>query len=91
MAAFPSNPNDGDRTTRGVKEFEYNSAKGRWEVVKSNVSAAALGNVSVDVLPDGNETRDLGSPTNRFKDLYLSSNTIYLGDTPLSAADLLDW
>ena len=89
MAAFPSNPNDGDRTTRGVKEFEYNSTKGRWEVVKSNVSATALGNVSVDVLPDGNETRDLGSPTNRFKDLYLSSNTIYLGNTALSAADVL--
>jgi len=34
-----------------------------------------------DILPDSNEFRDLGSPTKRWRDLYLSGNSIFLGDT----------
>jgi hypothetical protein len=40
--------------------------------------------VNRSILPSANLTYDLGSPTQRFKDLYLSNNTIYLGDVPLS-------
>jgi hypothetical protein len=32
-------------------------------------------------LPDTTDTHDLGSPTNRWRDLYLSGSTIYLGST----------
>ena len=41
--------------------------------------------ISTDIIPSSNETYDLGSPTNRFKDLYLSGNTIDLGGTKISA------
>jgi hypothetical protein len=44
-----------------------------------------LGNVSGHILPDSNETYDLGSASNKFRDLYLSSNTIHLGDTTISS------
>ena len=36
-----------------------------------------------DILPDSNETHDLGSPTRRFKDLYLSGSSLYLGNVVL--------
>ena len=38
-----------------------------------------LGSVSGHILPDTNITYDLGSATNRFRDLYLSGNSIQLG------------
>ena len=39
--------------------------------------------ITDNLIPDTNVTYDIGSPTNRFKDIYLSSNTIYLGETAL--------
>lgn len=36
------------------------------------------------IVPDTDITYDLGSATNRFRDLYLSSATIYLGDVKIS-------
>lgn len=54
----------------------------------SNVSFSGLtvtGNTIVQhVLPSANIIYDLGSPTQRFRDLYLSGNTIQLGETTLS-------
>ena len=42
------------------------------------------GTVSGDIVPDANEAYDLGSASNRFRDLYLSGSTIDLGGTTLS-------
>ena len=36
------------------------------------------------IIPDANETYDLGSPDKNFRDLYLSGNTLYMGGQPLS-------
>jgi len=47
-----------------------------------NVSATLI---TQNVIPDANVTYDLGSPTKRFKDLYLSGNTILLGGATLTA------
>ena len=38
-----------------------------------------------DILPDSNETHDLGSPTRRFKDIYLSGSSVYLGNAVITA------
>lgn len=40
--------------------------------------------VSADILPNSDVTYDLGSPTLKFRDLYLSTATIWLDDTGLS-------
>ena len=40
-----------------------------------------LSAVTQSILPNTDVTYDLGSPTRRWKDLYLSSSTIYLGNT----------
>jgi hypothetical protein len=43
------------------------------------------------IIPDANETYDLGSSTNKFRDLYLSAGTLYLGDKTFSQTDILDF
>jgi hypothetical protein len=45
------------------------------------------GTVSGNIIPDTDEAYDIGSPTKKFRDLYLSGTTIYLGTTPLSVVN----
>jgi len=42
-------------------------------------------NVSGHILPTANITYDIGASTKRFRDLYLSGNTIYLGETSITS------
>jgi|TARA_B100001964_G_scaffold63996_3_gene72871 hypothetical protein len=42
------------------------------------------GTVKGNIIPDTDVTYDIGSSTHRFKDLYLSGNTIHLGTSTLS-------
>jgi hypothetical protein len=46
---------------------------------------AKLGNVSGNIVPDQNIAYDIGSATARFRDLYLSGNTIDLGGATISS------
>lgn len=48
-------------------------------------SSNAVYNISGSLLPTDNEVFDLGSSSKRWKDLYLSGSTIYLGNTQLSS------
>lgn len=43
--------------------------------------------VTQNIIPNADITYSLGSPTRRFKDIYLTGNTIYLGNTQLSGND----
>jgi hypothetical protein len=47
-----------------------------------NVAATLI---TQNVIPDANVTYDLGTSTARFKDLWLSNSTIYLGEASISA------
>jgi len=44
-----------------------------------------LSAVAQNILPDSNNTRDLGSSTKRWKDIYLSSNSIDLAGATISS------
>lgn len=44
-----------------------------------------LGNIAGNLLPAANITYDLGSDTQRWRDLYLANTTIYLGNAQISA------
>ena len=48
-------------------------------------SGADLTNLSSSLIPDLDITRDLGSPSKRWRDLYLSGNSIYLGNGNITA------
>jgi hypothetical protein len=52
----------------------------------SEIQSANLQSVSTHILPSANITYDLGSPTKRFRSLYLSNNTIYLGAAVIRAS-----
>ena len=52
----------------------------------SNADVTAhLASFDGSIIPAANVTYDLGSATNRFRDLYISGNSINLGDVQLSA------
>jgi hypothetical protein len=53
----------------------------------SNVQSY-LGAVAGNIIPGANITYDLGSSSNRWKDLYLSDSTIYIGSTGISASNV---
>jgi len=42
---------------------------------------ATLSSIGESIIPDTDSAYDLGSPTNKFRSLYLSSDTLYLGDS----------
>jgi hypothetical protein len=43
------------------------------------------GTVKGDIIPDGDELYDIGSPTNKFRDLYLSGSSLNLGSAQITA------
>ena len=55
-------------------------------IISSSTQITELGNITLggDLLPQLNETYDLGSNSQRWKDLYLSGSTIYLDTTRLT-------
>ena len=63
--------------------FEYGSIQSNYG--DADVLALGEGNWTGNIIPSANVTYDLGSANFRWKDLYLSGNTITLGDTELSS------
>lgn len=83
---FPTSPADGDTHVVGSKTWTYNSTKGAWVASVESVPAV-LGSITSHIIPDGNALYDLGEAENKFRDLYLSSATLYLGDDSVSIVD----
>jgi hypothetical protein len=52
--------------------------------INDNITVTGLSTVA-NVIPSGNNTQSLGSPTNRFKDLFLSGDTLDIGGAVLRA------
>jgi hypothetical protein len=69
--------NGGDFSNYALKNGDVNN-----DFSANNVT------VKGNIMPSANGTQSIGSPTNRFKEIYvneakLSVNTLYLGDTPV--------
>lgn len=76
----------------GSPGFIYNKTSNTVTVGNSVISNSFYGNIvggsvlantyiSTNLIPSANVAYDLGSPSNRFRSLYLSGNTIDLGET----------
>lgn len=65
--------------------FLKNNGSGTWSYDNSSYITTIAGTVTGALTPDTNEAYDLGSASARFKDLYLSGSTIYLGTSTISA------
>jgi len=73
--------NFGTKTTDDLTEganLYYTKAR-----TDSDISQA-FGNISQDLIPSADSTYDLGSPSNKWKDLHLSGSTIFLGNTTIT-------
>ena len=57
-----------------------------FDQVSGNLSVPGSGIFTGNLSPSANITYDLGSPTQRWRDLYLANNTIYLGNSTISGA-----
>jgi hypothetical protein len=70
--------------------FDIQTASGN-----ANINIGGTGNLAVftpgnllmtgNITPTANITYDLGTTTNRWKDIYLSNSTIYMGNAQISA------
>ena len=62
---------------------------GTGNITGGNISTAgtlSVGLVSGNLIPNANITYSLGNTTNRWKDLWISNSTIYIGETNISAS-----
>ena len=85
---FPISPALNETHTVGSKTWKWNGYA--WDLnTSANASFQSLvvtGNtVSQHIIPSANVTYDLGAASSRFRDLYLSGNTINLGSATVSA------
>jgi len=81
---FPDSPADGDTHTVGSKVWTYNATKGAW-IASISAIPATLGEIDGHIIPDTNVTYDLGSAEKKFRDLYLSTGTLYIGEQAIQA------
>jgi hypothetical protein len=80
----------GDRIQNGTTSFDIQTASGN-----ANINIGGTGNLAVfapgnllmtgNITPTANITYDLGTTTNRWKDIWLANSTIYLGNAQISA------
>jgi hypothetical protein len=101
---FPNSPSDGDLYSAVGRTWQYNSTASAWESIsESNVTLTGLGlpnhntldinssgQIGDHLIPDTNITRDLGTANNRWRDLYLSGNSIQLGTRQITQDNVPD-
>jgi hypothetical protein len=87
----PTNPAQGDIWIDSDSAIQYiyfsDGDSAQWAEMEAALSLTAptdLGAVSQDIVPAANVTYDLGTVTNRWRDIYLAGNTIYLGSAEIS-------
>lgn len=72
-----------------VQRLEVNGAlitSGPVTIGNTSTTLSIDARIATDIIPEGNNLVSLGSPTRRFKDLYISGNTLYVGAVQLSGA-----
>ena len=65
------------------KILAFNSTTGKMEFTTN--AGVDLSAVDENILPDANGTRDLGSTSRRWKEIFLSSTTVNLGGSTISS------
>ena len=80
----------GDRIQNGTTSFDIQTPSGNANItVGSTSNVAVFGptivTLAANMVPSANITYDLGTTTQRWKDLWLSNSTIYMGNAQISA------
>ena len=78
-----SNLDDVDTSARANGyALKYRASDGKYEFGEVSTDRSAI---DEDIIPDGDGTRSLGSSSKRWKDIFLSSDTINLGGATISS------
>jgi hypothetical protein len=80
-----SNRTNATSTTTGALQIAGGAGIGRNLYIGENAYVTGTLTVGNNVVPTTTELYDLGSPTNRFRTLYISSSTISIGNGTISA------
>ena len=80
---FPANPALNQQHITGGKTWVWNGVN--WAASQSAGAAANLLSVGTSVLPGANVAYDLGRADLRWRDLYLSGNTLDIGGTAIKS------
>jgi hypothetical protein len=80
----------GDRIQNGTTQIDIQTPNGNANITVNGTSNTAVFSttaltLATNFLPSANITYDLGSTSQRWKDLWLSNSTIYLGNAQISA------
>ena len=76
---FPNSPADGATFVSNGVTFTYNSTSAIW--TQASAATVDFTTIASNILPDADSSRSLGSATKKWKSLFLSSNTLFLGDS----------
>jgi hypothetical protein len=80
---FPKNPADNQTFVVGSKTWIWKESIGAWVIAPPEDLNSLLRNVNTDFIPSIDSEYNLGSETKKWKDLYLSGDTIHLGELKL--------
>ena len=70
-------------------EITVASSDARDLFVSGNAQVSGNVVIGADMVPDGNETRSLGAPDRKWKDIYVSDGTIFIGvDSSISGSSI---
>ena len=81
--SFPLNPVLNQQHVTGGKTWIWNGSN--WAATQTTGTTPNLISVSSSIIPDANVAYDLGASSQRWRDLYLSGNTLDLGGTAIKA------
>lgn len=76
---------DKNKIILGTNDDTYIAADDAGNIVLQHEQGQRVALTDSAIEPATDETLDLGTATNKFKDLYLSSDSIYIGNTKLSS------
>lgn len=84
---LPSSPNDGDLYEYDGVQYQYIASQSKW-IVYTSTDLEGVDPDAIDrhLVPEGNVIYDLGTSTRRWRDLYLSGNTLVLGLATISSS-----
>lgn len=76
---------DNNKIILGTNDDTYIAADDAGNIILQHEGGNRVSMSNTSITPASNEQIDLGSSTNKFRDLYLSSDSIFIGNTKLSS------
>jgi len=76
---------DNNKIILGTNDDTYIAADDAGNIVLQHEGGNRISMGNTSITPASNEQIDLGSSTNKFRDLYISSNSLFVGNTKISA------